>query len=159
MSYFWKALNLLRAFQKHMTGPPFLVIEKIWSPFDGGGMSNGDQMFLVIRKGACHMFLQSLWWGFPKKKLEASLMWWLISFCCYGYHRGADRIFSTSIQHTPVVKWSLKFLNHPKRYDGDDFFINKWYYMHRYIHKIVSWGCTLSKDSNDYLFWKILSIY
>jgi hypothetical protein len=27
-----------------------------------------------------------------------------------------------------------------------------------YIHKIRSQGCTLSKDYDDYLFWKILGI-
>jgi hypothetical protein len=30
-----------------MTQPPFLEIKKIWLPFDNGGLSNGDQIFLV----------------------------------------------------------------------------------------------------------------
>jgi hypothetical protein len=28
-----------------------------------------------------------------------------------------------------------------------------------YIHKIRSWGCTLSKDFGDCLFWKIINMH
>jgi hypothetical protein len=34
-----------------MICPPFLAIEKIQSPSDSGGVSNGDQIFSIVEKG------------------------------------------------------------------------------------------------------------
>jgi hypothetical protein len=44
---FWKALNILKAFQKHMIGPPFLTIKNIQLPSNSGNLSNGDQIFWI----------------------------------------------------------------------------------------------------------------
>ncbi len=115
--------------------------------------------FWSLKKGACHMFLGTFWQMFLKKKPQTNLLCWLNFFCYHDYRRGVDQIFSITIQHTPIIRWWLKFLDHPKGYVGDDFFIKKWYYMCRYIYKIRSWGCTFSRDSNDYLFWRIMHIY
>jgi hypothetical protein len=44
---------LRKPLTKNMTQPPFLVTKKIQSPFDNGGLSDGDQFFFVTIRHTC----------------------------------------------------------------------------------------------------------
>jgi hypothetical protein len=79
----------------------WMVIKKIQSPFDNGGMLNGDQIVSIPKKGGMsHVF------GKPstKKLQQANCLWQLKKFSCHGYHRGLPN-FSFTIQHTPTIEW------------------------------------------------------
>ncbi len=107
----------------------WMVTENIRSPFDDGGMLDGDRIFQSPRKRACHMFLKNHWWKLSKKMPQVNLLWQRKNFSCHDYHKGGTQFFLITIQNIPIVGWWLEFFNHPKWHGKDDFFFEKWYYM------------------------------
>ncbi len=125
-----------------------MVIKKIWLPFDGGGMSNGDQRFLVTEKRG-HV---TCFWKPFDNFLKRSHKWafcddWIF-FITMVIIRGLIKNFPSPSN----TRMAIEIFESPKRACWGGCFLKRWYYMCKYIHKIRSWGCTLSKDFNDYYF-------
>jgi hypothetical protein len=94
--------HMLKTFQKHMTCPLVLAIAKNWSPWDNGGVSNGNQKISI-----------AIW-------RNPTIEWWLKHFNHPRGHRGKSffqkwyyihlhlfwwQKISIAIQHTPIVRW------------------------------------------------------
>jgi hypothetical protein len=83
------------------------------------------EFFQSPKNGACHMFLENPWQGLSKKVVTNKPSMLAKKIGCHNYHKGGNRIFFFAIQHTPAIKWWLKFFNCLKKHGRDDIYFFK----------------------------------